>query len=455
MTQQPAFADYMKEFNQRLQAYIPPQPWSPIDEALHRPDNLFDMPIQEANELRLKALRYSFRHHYENNQFYRNFCQDNNVSPDDIKTLDDLTKIPLIPDRFFKDYPSGKDFARWLATLYTGQLPPVTVKGSNPSYDQVIDALNAAGMHIAYSSGTSGRHTFIPRDQKTFNASEYAIAKAAITMVYPIWEYDMHGYLMMPNPKKTNVYAGKVCTMFFDAIHHVEVAIDRDIPADLIQQAMSGGVKSKLIQYGIKRANKKMVQRMVRWLEEREKSGQKMAMVGLPFILHSVLKHLEAEGKTFSFGEQGAIITGGGWKIYEGQRMPVEEFRKRVGDLLGIPDHLCLDLYGMVEGNGWMVHCPEGHYLHVPYSYFQPLTLDEDYQPMGYNEWGRFAFLDPLAESYPGFIISGDKVRLLEHCPVCDRPGPVLEPEIKRARGEEMRGCAEEMRRVLSMDLGS
>lgn len=454
MTQQPAFADYINEFNRRLQAYIPPQPWSPIDEALYRPDNLFDMPLKEANELRLKALRHSFRHHYENNPFYRTFCQDNNVTPDNIKTLDDLAKIPLIPDRFFKDYPSGKDFARWLATLYTGQLPPVTVKGSNPSYDDVINALNGAGMHIAYSSGTSGRHTFIPRDQKTFNASEYAIAKAAITMVYPFWEYDMHGYLMMPNPKKTNVYAGKVCTMFFDVIRNVGVAIDRDIPADLIQQAMSGGIKSKLIQYGIKRANKKMVQRMVRWLEEREKSGKKVGLVGLPFILHSVLNHLEEEGMAFDFGERGAVITGGGWKIYEGQRMPVEEFRKRVGDLLGIPDHLCLDLYGMVEGNGWMVHCPEGHYLHVPYSYFQPLVLDEDYQPMGYNEWGRFAFLDPLAESYPGFIISGDQVRLLENCPVCDRPGPVLEPEIKRARGEEMRGCAEEMRRVLSMDLG-
>jgi len=56
--------------------------------------------------------------------------------------------------------------------------------------------------------------------------------------------------------------------------------------------------------------------------------------------------------------------------------------------------------------------------------------------------------------SYPGFIISGDRVRLLEHCPVCERPGPVLEPEVKRERGEEMRGCAEEVRRMLSMDLG-
>ena len=51
-------------------------------------------------------------------------------------------------------------------------------------------------------------------------------------------------------------------------------------------------------------------------------------------------------------------------------------------------------------------------------------------------------------------MVSGDRVRMLEHCPVCDRPGPVLEPEIKRDSGQEMRGCAEEMRRMLSADLG-
>jgi hypothetical protein len=108
----------------------------------------------------------------------------------------------------------------------------------------------------------------------------------------------------------------------------------------------------------------------------------------------------------------------------------------------------------MVEGNGWMVHCPEGHYLHAPYSYYMPLVLDEEYHPMDYGEWGRFAFLDAAALSYPGFISSGDKVRMLEHCPVCDRPGPVLEAEVKREKGEEIRGCAEEMRKMLSADLG-
>jgi hypothetical protein len=44
---------------------------------------------------------------------------------------------------------------------------------------------------------------------------------------------------------------------------------------------------------------------------------------------------------------------------------------------------------------------------------------------------------------------------MLEHCPICDRPGPVLEPEVKRATGEEIRGCAEELRKMLSSDLGT
>jgi hypothetical protein len=61
-----------------------------------------------------------------------------------------------------------------------------------------------------------------------------------------------------------------------------------------------------------------------------------------------------------------------------------------------------------------MVQCPEGHYLHVHYTYYKPLVLDDNLVLAGYGEWGRFAFLDASAQSYPGFIISGDRVRLFE-----------------------------------------
>jgi hypothetical protein len=455
--EQPDYLSYMKKFDEYMKKYTPSKEvWTPVDDALYSPPDLFRIPLNDGLELQLKSIKYTFTHHYNNNKVYHNFCKERGFSPEDIKTTEDLEKIPLIPDTFFKDYPAGKDFALWLGNLFTGTLPRVVIKQSNPTYDEVINAFNESGMVVSYSSGTSGRHTFIPRDRRTFNVSEYAIAKSVISMIYPLWDYHLHGYLLMPNPKKTNVYAGKVCTIYFDAIQDVRVAIDRDITTELIRMTMSGqkGLKTKLVKYFAKRESEKMINEIIKWLEYHEKTTEKIALVGAPFILSFVMKKLQKEGKNFNFGERGGIGTGGGWKAYEGARVPVAEFRKQVEKVLGIPEKFCLDIYGMVEGNGWMVHCPEGHYLHSPYSYYKPLVLDDGNKPVGYGEWGRFAFLDAAAFSYPGFIISGDKVRMLEHCPVCDRPGPVLEPEIKRASGEEIRGCAEELRRMLSADLG-
>jgi hypothetical protein len=81
------------------------------------------------------------------------------------------------------------------------------------------------------------------------------------------------------------------------------------------------------------------------------------------------------------------------------------------------------------------------------------MVLDDRLRPLPYGEEGRFAFLDAAASSYPGFILTGDRVRMLERCPACDRTGPVLEPEVRRQAGEETRGCAEEVRRLLAAEL--
>ena len=48
------------------------------------------MPLDEAQEMQLKAIRYVFMHHYNNNRFYHEYCQEGNVRPDDIKTADDF-----------------------------------------------------------------------------------------------------------------------------------------------------------------------------------------------------------------------------------------------------------------------------------------------------------------------------------------------------------------------------
>ncbi len=448
---------YIGKFEQCVKKYIPPKKdWGPAEKAVYGPKDFFKTPVKKAKELKFNAIKFQFKNHYENNKMYHGFCKEMKVKPQDIKNHDDLEKIPLIPGEFYKDYPEGKEFAHWLANIFTGEIPKIKIKGKNPSFDDVINSFNNSNLAVAYSSGTSGRHTFIPRDMKTYNAAEYAAAKAGISMLYPAWDYDYYGYLLMPNPFKTNVFAGKVCGIYYDVIKEVKSAIDKEINTELIKLSMGGGggFKAKLIKKFIARQYKNIIKDIIKWLEHKDKNNEKVAFVGAPFILFAVTNKLKKEGKSFDFSDRSAILTGGGWKAQEAHRMPVEEFRDQMNDVLGVKKEHCLDLYGMVEGNGWMVHCPEGHYLHIPHTYYHPMVLDEEFKPLGYNEYGQFAFLDGTTSSYPGFIISGDRVRMLERCPLCDRPGPVLEPEVKRISGKEMRGCAEEVRRMISVDVG-
>jgi hypothetical protein len=455
-----SFDDYIKKFDSKASKYIPPKKdWTPSDYATYGVKDLYRIPVKEANELRFKSIKYQFKRHFELNSTYNGFCKEKKVTPQDIKTLKDLEKIPLIPGEFYKNYPSGRDFALWLSNIFTGEIPQIKIKGKEPTYDDVINAFNSSGMAVSYSSGTSGRHTFIPRDRRTFNTAEYLLGKVGVTMMYPMWDPSMHGYLLMPNPFKTNVMAGRAAEIYYDLVEDVKAAIDREINTEIIRKTMISatqkGVKAAIFSYAKERMYNKMIKDIIDWLEKHQKQKTTIALVGAPFILYVVMKTLKEQGKTFNFSGKGGIITGGGWKIQESKRMPAEEFRVLAKEILGIEPEHCLDGYGMVESNGWMIHCPEGHYFHIPHSYYHTMVLDEEFKPMGYNEYGRFAFLDGSTDSYPGFMITGDRVKMLEHCPVCDRPGPVFEPEVTRVVGKEMRGCAEEVRKMMSSDLGS
>jgi long-chain-fatty-acid---luciferin-component ligase len=445
-----------QQLHKLLTPYLPPRDtWNPADEVIYQPRELNRVPLDEAKNMQLKAIKFTFTHHYNNNDFYRKYCEMRNVRPDDIRTVDDLDKIPLIPDTTFKEYPSGENFAHWLATVFSGKLPKIVIKGSNPTYDDVLNAFNAAGLVVTYSSGTSGRHTFIPRDMKTFVAGQYVNVMGSIGFLPP--QIPDHVYLLFPNPKKTNLFIGKANLLADSVYKDVQYAVDYEISTESLRRAMTGNreAKGQATSYVQSEALQKMVDQITTWLERYEKTEETIQLSGPPFMLHYIMSKLQKGGTSFDFGERGRVGTAGGWKINEDQRIPHADFRKLVEDVLGIPETHCLDVYGMVEGNAMMLQCPEGHYLHVPYTYYKPFVLDDSLMPAGYGEWGRFAFLDASTQSYPGFIISGDQVRMLEHCPVCDRPGPVLEPEVERAKGEEVRGCAEELRRVLAEDLAS
>ena len=81
-----------------------------IEEALYSPGagNLYEVKAEDADRLRLNAIRFSFHYHYSHNSYYHDLCEQREVSPRDVKTLDDFVKIPMLPDNFFKLYPKPK-----------------------------------------------------------------------------------------------------------------------------------------------------------------------------------------------------------------------------------------------------------------------------------------------------------------------------------------------------------
>ena len=127
-----SFPEYVKKFDESVAKYIPPKKdWTPAENAVYSPEDLYRVPVDKAKNLSFKAIKFQFNSHFENNEIYRNFCKEKKVSPSDLKTIDDFDKIPLLPSDFYKGYPDGRDFARWLANLYSVDLPKIKISGKN------------------------------------------------------------------------------------------------------------------------------------------------------------------------------------------------------------------------------------------------------------------------------------------------------------------------------------
>jgi long-chain-fatty-acid---luciferin-component ligase len=441
----------IEKLNQHLARYIPPPAtWTPAEEALFSASDFLRVSVDQARATQLKSIRYAFSRHYNLNSFYRKYCDEKGVTPADVKTYDDLGKIPLIPDATFKQHPSGKGFAYWLTVIFTGDLPKVTIKGANPSFDDVINAFNAAGLIVTHSSGTSGRYTVLPRDVRTLLDFQYSIAKLTVCLADDLSIH--HTLSLMPKKSQSGHMTIAYTTAYISELYDdVRNPLDFQISADMTLKAMTAEKQEPAAASAGERM-RKTVENTIKWLERYEKTTDTLRLLGPPVLIFELLGELERQGRRFEFGERGMVMTGGGWKVSADPDIS-SVFRKRVEETLGIPETRCVDLYGMSEMNTMAYTCPEGHYFHIPYTWLKPMVLDKNLAPAGYGERGRFAFLDGLGASYPGFIIGGDEVRMRERCPVCDVPGPVLDPEIKRAKGEELRGCTEVLSRVFAQTL--
>ncbi|HEC94332.1 MAG TPA: hypothetical protein ENI45_00010 [Thermoplasmatales archaeon] len=432
----------------------PRSQWKTVDEMIYGVDNYFNVP-KDRKEKREKAIKEAFKFHYQNNLFYHRFCKQRGVTPADIKTENDFHKIPMMPDTFFKDYPSEdpRDVYEWLYRASSVDIGEYDFNGK--SLQKFLEwAENRLNGLVLHSSGTSGKFSIMFRDEETMRRLFHVISKLLLFHIVPV---DDNLHLVYPGTTKTHLAMGhavaKASEIFDD--EHKHFLTNRALTMELVKLMSTGiakGIKQKLELKLLQKAMTKGQYDIIELLQKLEKKKEQVIILSFPFQVWDLMDIMEKEGITLNLGESNSfMVTAGGWKIFAHKKVTEKEFAARVEKMFGIPKENYRDAYGMSEMNGLALSC-EGRYKHMC-EWIYPQVLDDDLEPMGFGEWGRFAFLDPAGYGYPGFIMTGDRVKLLEECPKCGRSGMVLESEITRMSGAEARGCGNLMRNLLTQEL--
>jgi hypothetical protein len=428
----------------------PKDQWSTIDNMIYSWSDYFKQRKDVVEKNRFKAIRESLDYHYKSSRFYNRLCKEYDFKPGYVKNIKDFVKIPMLPDTFFKEYPAEKprEIFRWLSKISTVDLGDYDYNGKSLQGFLRWAETRLKGM-VNHSSGTSGHFSFMFRDRVTYQRFYYSIVKTLLDVVPGSVNDPHYVYPGSPNTYLTlGRWLGEGGRIFSE--HKRHFLTDREINMDIARLMSTGdarGFKDKLILLALKKAMLKGEDKMIGLLEEINKKGEQAVIIGPPFQIYSIMLKMKKLGVSLSMSNS-VLFTGGGWKIFEHRKISEEEFAKLVEETLGIPPECYVDIYGMSEMNGIAISCGS-RYKHL-HPWIHPMVMDENEGLLGFDEWGRFAFLDPIANSYPGYIITGDRVKIYEKCPGCGRPGPVIDSDISRMTGAEAKGCADLMRGLMA-----
>ncbi|MCD6231603.1 hypothetical protein J7K28_03100 [Candidatus Aerophobetes bacterium] len=76
---------------------MPPQDkWTSVEKSLYGVVSPYSLSGDEVEKICLQAIQYSFSYHYSKNSFYRKFCQENGIEPEDIRSFSKIDFLKII-----------------------------------------------------------------------------------------------------------------------------------------------------------------------------------------------------------------------------------------------------------------------------------------------------------------------------------------------------------------------
>jgi len=439
-------------------------PENPAGWPQHRFEDLFAIEREEREALQLKTLQLRFPRFREGVPALKKLADRQGV--DRIEILSDV--LPVCFDhRVLKNYPlpilENRDFPKltaWLDKLTMHDLSKIDLAGVK-TIDDWLARLDAFGMLVTYSSGTTGKLSFVPRSRDEFGAwraNYYQVNRAAC---------GVDGYtekLPMFNPTYRTGHQTAIKMM---ALFQVEAAGGWDnyhtlypghMSADLLALAgrlQSAEERGEIDRLGLDPALLQLRHEMIEQGRQREADmeawfttiirdfkGKRVRLGGMFADLYRVMLAGREKGLDCEFAPGSVMVGGGGMKGYKDAP---EDWEDQLKEFFGIAKFG--NLYGFSECIGNAPLCDEGFFHFMPYVI--PIVVDGEMNelPREGVQTGRMVLIDLLAESYWGGFASGDEVTIHwnEDCP-CGWKSPRVEKTIRRLNqsegGEDKITCA-------------
>lgn len=324
-------------------------------EKLFAYNKIYDQKGSET--LFLEAMKESVEHHRTHCEFYEKLLKDRGFRIEDVKSVEDCGRIPIIPAQFFK-------------------------------YHEVLSITKEEIEVHATSSGTQGQKSQIFLDGESIKLGTEMAIKAmkyhGFISIIPT------NYLMLGYEPKAGNDMGNI---------KVALGMTRFAPAkEKVFALRTIGDRYEIDYFGIMNA-----------LNRFNRQKLPVRIMGFPSYLYMLLKLLKDSGmKPLKLNKRSLVLTGGGWKKFDDMMIDKKELYQMVEEFLGIPNKNCRDFYSAVEHSIAYPEC-ENHHMHVPIWSRVIIRDVKSLEPLGFDQPGFLSFISPLVSSVPiSSILMGD-----------------------------------------------
>lgn len=308
----------------------------------------------------VKAVRQNVEFHRRNCPAYADILSRKKFRMKQIRTMEDISKIPVIPTLYLKSHKLV----------------------SMPDQKLLIKAT---------SSGTKGKKSHIGFDTVGLYYGFRMVLKTVLfhklLSIKPT-NYIMFGY----KPSRTNrtvISKTALGSTFFAPALHRAYALK---PKGNEYQLDMEGLKKELLRYS--------------------KQPFPVRLIGFPAYFYFFLQELKQTGIRLKLHKDSKVFLGGGWKQFYTEKVDKEELYSLVEEVLGIPEDNCREFFGAVEHP--IVYCDcKNHHFHVPV-YSRVIIRDvRTLKPLENGSIGLVNFVTPMLKSMPLISIMTDDLGVL------------------------------------------